>query len=361
MDSKYSNARQYCHYAVLRIMQNKEAFKELLKSPQNIVITTHINPDADALGSSLGISLALSKLGHKIKVIVPNDYPNFLCWMKGQEMVVIYEYKKEQCKQLVDKADIIFSLDYSSLNRIGELGELVRSAKATKVLIDHHQEPEDFADFMEWDTGAAATAELIYDLLVDIGWKNLIDSDSADCLYAGIMTDTGGFKHPNTTKNVHQVVSQLIDLGAKTSQVSKSIYDNNSVDRLRLLGYALNERLKVLSQYNAAYIMLTEADLENFNSKTGDTEGLVNYALSIKGVSIAALFSERKDLIKISFRSEGEFSVNELARDHFEGGGHNNAAGGKSTMSIEETVRKFERILENYKDKLISKPEGLNV
>lgn len=335
-------------------MQNFEAFKKIINgSPQKVVITTHTKPDADALGSSLGLAGFLKKKGHEVQVITPTDYPEFLHWMQGNNEVVIFtEDKQEESARLVAEADLIFCLDFSALHRINELGELVRQAKGTKVLIDHHLEPEHFADFELWSIQAAATAELVFELIEQFGDKPLIDQPIAEALYAGLMTDTGSFKHPNTTQHVHQVVAELIGLGADTAKVSKLVYDNNSLNRLKFLGYCLSEKLEVRTEAHTAYFALSAKDLARFHSRTGDTEGLVNYALSLKGVVMAAMIAEREDGIKISFRSVGNFPVNEFAKAHFEGGGHKNAAGGISHLNFEQTVEKFESLLDEYKPQL---------
>lgn len=336
-------------------MQNIEAFKVLLNTPQRVVITTHHKPDADALGSSLALRAYLKKKGHEVHVISPTDYPDFLKWMTGNSEVIIYnEGNEDKSAALIRDSTMIFCLDFSSLHRINELGELVRQADSSKVLIDHHLEPEDFADFVQWTTGAAATAELLFELICELGDRSLIDKEIAEALYAGIMTDTGSFHHPNTTKNVFQVCGELIELGADTAKVSKLIYDTNSVDRIRFVGFALSERLKVLPELRTAYFAISSEDLKKFNSKTGDTEGLVNYALSIEGIIFAAVIIDRTEAIKMSFRSIGDFSVNSFARKHFEGGGHKNAAGGKSDDSLEKTVSKFESLLSDYSKELTS-------
>lgn len=333
-------------------MQNVETFRGLINLPQKVVITTHHKPDADALGSSLAFAGYLKKKGHQVVVISPTDYANFLTWMKGNDEVVIYEGNEKLADRLVQEADIICCLDFSNLSRLHELGKQVAQSGAKKVLVDHHLEPEDFADFAYWSTEAAATAELVYQLICDMGDKDLIDGDMAESLYAGIMTDTGSFKHPNTTQNVFRVCSALIGLGADTSRVAKLIYDSNSEDKIRFLGFALKERLTILPEYNTAYFAISIEDLERFHSQTGDTEGLVNYALSITGIKFAALIVDRSVMIKMSFRSIGNFSVNEFARKHFEGGGHKNASGGKSEMSLEDTVNKFKNLLREYKEEL---------
>lgn len=338
-----------------KAMIDLAGFKELLQTPgKKVVITTHHKPDADALGSSLALAAALKKLKHEVYVISPSDYPKFLNWMQGEKEVIQYDAPQNtsRCHDLVNAADIIFSLDYSALNRINDLGPIVGVAPGIKAMVDHHLEPEGFADFMFWDTKAAATCELIYDLLVQLDWENLIDHEVADCLYAGIMTDTGSFRHPSTTAKVHTTIARLIELGADNHRVHKLIYDTNSEDRLRFLGYVLSQKMQVLPQYHTAYIALTKGELEQFKSKTGDTEGFVNYALGIEGVRLAAIIVDRTEAVKISFRSTGSFSVNDFARAHFQGGGHRNAAGGKSLKTLEQTVQDFLDLLPQYQEAL---------
>jgi phosphoesterase RecJ-like protein len=336
-------------------MQNLEAFRQYFDSPRKVVILTHFKPDADALGSSLGLSGYLKKKGHAVNVITPSDYPDFLTWMPGNnEVLVFHKEKPKAAEDLINQADAIFCLDFSSLKRINELGLMVEKSSAKKVLIDHHLEPENFADFEQWDEKAASTAELIYRLIAELDEVNLIDENIANCLYAGLMTDTGGFRHPNTTIDVFTTAAALVRRGANPSKVSKLIYDTNTLERLRLMGYVLSEKLHVLPQYKTAYITLSAEDLKKFSSQTGDTEGLVNYGLSIKGVRLSVLISDRKENIKLSFRSLGDFSVNEFSRKHFEGGGHRNAAGGQTNTSMEETLKKFLDLLPLYKDQLLA-------
>lgn len=334
-------------------MQQIESFKELVNNPKKVVITTHYKPDADALGSSLGLASYLKKKGHQVHVISPSDYPEFLNWMEGQKEVINYEagFEKKSA-DLIDQADMVFCLDFNCLYRINNLGETVAKSKAIKVLIDHHLDPDRFAEYEFWSSEAAATAELVYEMIIKLNDRQYIDKSIAECLYAGIMTDTGQFKHPNTTKNVHLVTADLIELGADIAKVGRYIYDNNSLDRLKFTGFALSRKLKVLKNLRTAYFWISSEDLKKFNSKTGDTEGLVNYALSLKGIVFSAVIIERPETIRISLRSKGDFSVNDFARDHFDGGGHPNAAGGKSDLSLEETVQKFERIIVNYKNEL---------
>lgn len=337
-------------------MQEISKLQEVLKSPQNIIITTHHKPDADALGSSLGLFNYLQNNGHTVTVISPTDYPDFLKWMKGNEQVIVFnEGFEEKSKELVETADLIFCLDFSALNRINELGEFVRQSNAQKVLIDHHRDPEDFADYVLHDIHAASTAQLVYKMIIEFGDRSMITKDIAECFYAGIMTDTGSFKHPNTNKEVHEIVAQLIDLGANNAEVSRLIYDTNSLDRLRFLGFALSERLEVFPENHAAFFAITLKDLKAFNSKTGDTEGLVNYALSIDGITMAALFTETEDGTKLSLRSIGEFEVNSLANHYFNGGGHKNASGGKTSLNLLETVELFKKIINRYSSELKNK------
>ncbi|RIW18879.1 bifunctional oligoribonuclease/PAP phosphatase NrnA [Algoriphagus lacus] len=335
-------------------MEALASFKKELSSPKKIFITTHVKPDADALGSSLGLANYLIRKGHEVSVVTPSDYPSFLAWMKGNESVL--DFSKPEEKPLatlrLEQADIIFCLDFSVLDRVNELGEMIRKSNAFVVNIDHHQDPEDFADFRYWSTKAAATCELVYQLIVELGDKDLIDKDIAECLYAGIMTDTGGFRHPNTTKNVHLVVAELIEIGADSSQIANLIYDSNSVNRLKFIGFAITRRLIVREDLHTAYFVISKKDLKKYQSQTGDTEGLVNYALSLDGIKLAALFSEREDGIKISFRSSSDVAVNKFAASYFNGGGHKNAAGGKSALSLKDTVDRFESLVEKCQEEL---------
>jgi len=335
-------------------MENIQLFKELLTNPRRIMIVTHFKPDADALGSSLGLAGYLKKKGHHVTVVSPSDYPEFLAWMPGNNDVVVFHKEKPAPVQaIVQNAEMIFCLDFNSLKRINEIGEMVQQSAAIKVLIDHHLEPEKFAQFEQWNTAAASTAELVYELIEELGEETLIDSNIADCLYAGIMTDTGSFRHPNTTYRVFQVAAALVAKGADPAKVSKLIYDTNTIERLKLLGFVLSEKLQVLPEYRTAYITLNADELRKYGSQTGDTEGLVNFGLSIKGIKLSVMISDRKENIKLSFRSLGDFSVNDFARLHFEGGGHKNAAGGQTNLNLEQTLKKFLDLLPQYKNELL--------
>jgi len=337
-------------------MKNLADLKALLSSPKKVAIVTHFKPDADALGSSLGLAGFLKKKGHHVDVVTPSDYPDFLSWMPGAEKVIAFSKKSNEAEiksnTIFSKADIIFCLDFSSLNRINDLSDMVRNSSAVKVMIDHHLEPEQFADYEKWDIKEASTAQMVYGFIVSLGERDLIDSSIANCLYAGLMTDTGGFRHNNTTAKEFKVAEELTSLGANPSEVARLVYDVNSLGRLRLTGYVLNHKLTVLPEYRTAYMTLSQEELRKFDVQTGDTEGLVNYGLSIKDVQLSVLMYDRGEEIKISFRSLGTFSVNEMARAHFEGGGHRNASGGSSKLSLEQTLEKFLKVLPNYKEKL---------
>ena len=250
-------------------MSEVERLKEFLSQPRNIVITTHHKPDADALGSSLALANYLLKKKHAVQVITPTDYPEFLHWMKGNDDVLIFEEKPKESKLIIDQCDAVFCLDFGSLKRINELGELLAAADCKKILMDHHQNPEDFADFKFWSTDYAAAAEVVYEVICDLGDKDLIDKDIARCIYAGIMTDTGSFRHPSTTRRVHEIASDIIDLGVNTSEIHRLIYDTNSEERLRFLGYALSEKLKIFKEHKTAYIAISHDELKRRYGRPG--------------------------------------------------------------------------------------------
>lgn len=331
---------------------NYTAIQELLKTPQKIVITTHRNPDGDAIGSSLGLYHFLHSMGHDVQVVVPNPYPRFLQWMPGNETVIAYEVKEEEATKVTNDAQIIFSLDYNALHRMESYGDVVAEATAIKILIDHHQEPQDFPDHSLSDTSASSTAQLVYEFIEGLGETKRVNKDIAICLYTGIMTDTGSFRFSSTTARTHRIVADLMETGMEPVYIHQNISDTNTLDRLRLKGYALTEKLVFRPKYHTAYISLTLGELNQFNFRKGDTEGLVNYALSIEGVSFAILFTEDEQKVKISFRSKGTFNVNKFARAHFEGGGHNNAAGGRSRVNMKDTILMVENLLPEYKEEL---------
>lgn len=337
--------------------EKKQAFVALLSNPKRIVITTHQNPDGDAIGSSLGLWAILNQLGHSVKVIPPTDSPDFLKWMPNFSEVIHFESSSQsEAKSLIANAEIIFCLDFSSYSRLKTMEANIKASTAPIVLIDHHEQPEVVAEFVFWNQKAAATCELVYQLVEQTFGTATINKDAATCLYAGLVTDTGSFRFDSTTCDVHRIAGELINKGIRPSLIHRQLFDTNTFDRMRFLGYALHEKLTYLPDYRVAYFTFSKEELELFNSKNGDTEGIVNYGLSIKGTVMSAIFVEREDLIKISFRSVEDFSVSELARTHFDGGGHKNAAGGRSYDSLEKTLEKFLTLLPTYKETLLEQP-----
>jgi phosphoesterase RecJ-like protein len=296
----------------------------------------------------------LIQQGHHAKVIAPTDYPDFLSWMPGNSDVIIYTEHTRESAALIADAEIIFCLDFNALNRINEMGELVRASNAFKVMIDHHLEPEDFDDYRFWDINACATAQLVYDFIVNVlNNKKLVNADVATCLYTGIMTDSASFRLPNTTAAVHRTVADLIDAGAVNWRIHELVYNSASENRLRFLGHCLTNCLEILPEYNTAIIAVNKQDLDKYDVNTGDTEGIVNYALSISTIRLAAFIVERNDKVKLSLRSKGEFPANDICKKYFSGGGHRNAAGGQSTDSLQEVINQFKLILPEYKKLLI--------
>lgn len=333
-------------------MRNFSLLKDELSTPRKIVVTTHARPDADALGSSLAIYQFLRKKGHDVQVITPTDYPDFLKWMQYEQDVIIYTDQKEQANELIQKADFIFCLDFSGKNRIGEMEEPVFKSNAEKILIDHHLDADRFAKFELWVDTASSTCELVFDFIKMFQEPDAIDVGIGECIYAGMVTDTGSFRFASTSKAVHLIVAELLEVGINHSKVHQLIYDNNTECRLRLLGHALSEKMTILEDQHTAFISLSKDDLKRFNAKNGDTEGVVNYALSMEGIVFAALFKEADDMVKISFRSKGDFPANLVAKNHFNGGGHRNAAGGRSDVSLSDTLELFQSILPEFKSDL---------
>ncbi len=300
----------------------------------------------------MGLYNFLIKQKHKVNVIVPNDYPDFLTWMEGNNNVIVYNKEKNKAKKLILNSDLIFCLDFNSLERIFDLGDIINLSSSKKILIDHHPNPTKFYDYSLHSSKAAATCELIYDFINSMGLMKDLDRSISECLYAGIMTDTGSFKFSSTSSKVHRIVADLIDRGVDINKIHRLIYDNNTINKLKLLGFSISKRLNFLEEYNTAYFVLNRNDLKRFRYKKGDTEGLVNYALSIKNVNLASIIIEEKELIKFSFRSIGKFSVNDFAKKHFNGGGHKNAAGGRLDENLDVALSKFLKLIRENKKKL---------
>jgi phosphoesterase RecJ-like protein len=331
-----------------------DALAELLRTAGKIVITTHHRPDGDAMGSSLALYNFLKNSGCDATVVTPSDYPDFLFWLPGHPSVVNFESNPELSGKLFEAADLIFCLDFNSFSRVEKMSQLLEKSKAKKILIDHHLHPDDkFAVAFSY-TSAASTAEIVYDLILALGKRDLIDKNIAECIYCGIMTDTNSFRYSNMKAGTHRIVADLIDLGAENYKIHERVYDNSTESRMRLLGYSLYEKLIVLPEYNTAYISLTQEEVSRFDFKSGDTEGLVNYALGISGIIMGVFFHERDGGVKISFRSKGSFSVQELSSKYFGGGGHKNASGGFSNAPINDVIKKFLEILPLYKTELKS-------
>jgi phosphoesterase RecJ-like protein len=333
--------------------KNIQDLKALLSSPKKIVVIPHKNPDGDAIGSCLAIFHYLQKLNHDVTVISPNSYPDFLKWIPGEKEVMNFDYNVGQASEIINKAQLIFTLDFNDLSRVDNMKGILENSKADFIMIDHHQQPGDYAKIVYSDIQMSSTCEMVYNFIEFLEDTDKIDADIATCLYVGIMTDTGSFRYASTTSNTHRVIANLIDKGANNSEIHNLLYDTNSLSRLHLLGCALKNLVQI-ENFNTTYITLTKEELMQYDFKKGDTEGLVNYGLSLQGVKFAVIFIEdiQEGHIKISLRSKGNFSVNDFARQNFSGGGHTNAAGGRSDLSMQETVEKFKKILLNYKDEL---------
>jgi phosphoesterase RecJ-like protein len=314
----------------------------LLKEPKSIVIVMHQKPDADAMGSCLGLYHVLYALGHSVTVISPTNWAEWLGWMPGAESVIDYELNTPKSNELLERADWIFCLDFNVLHRTRKMSGPIEKAPGIHILIDHHQQPQkDVFTYGISDTSKSSASEMVFDFIESAGLANKINQAVAECLYAGVMTDTGSFRFSSASASVHRMVAVLKDTGLDHSKVHENLFDNFLENRLRFIGHALINRLEVLYEYNTALISIPWKDLVKFQIRTGDTEGLVNYGLTIQGIKFAALIIDRDEEIKCSFRSKGGFDVNQFARNYFEGGGHRNAAGGRSNETLDETILRF--------------------
>jgi len=334
-------------------MQTIETLYPKLSTPKKIVITMHQKPDADAMGSTLGLYHFLVQFGHSATVISPTNWASFLNWMPGCKEVVDYERDTDKANILIDQADWIFCLDFNVLSRTKRMEERLANAGAERILIDHHQQPqvEVFAYGVS-NTKKSSTAEMVYDFIMESGHEDKINAFVAECLYAGVMTDTGSFRFPSTTASVHRMIATLKERGLNHSNVHEALFDNFSENRFRFIGNVLMNRMEVFYEYNTALIAVPQQDLIKYDIKTGDTEGLVNYPLSIEGIKLAAIIIDRGEERKCSFRSKGDFDVNTFARTYFGGGGHFNAAGGQSKEPLEKVVEDFKKAMMENKDKL---------
>nr|WP_165357687.1 bifunctional oligoribonuclease/PAP phosphatase NrnA [Flavobacterium beibuense] len=320
-----------------------EKIKSLLASPKKIAIIPHRNPDGDAMGSTLGLRHFLKLKGHDATVISPNEFPDFLTWLPESDTVKVFEKDTETSTRILQEAEIVFTLDFNVLSRTGDVMEAaLKELTVPFIMIDHHQKPDSYAAYMFSDTSYGSTCEMVYHFINMLNEKELIDKTLATCLYTGIVTDSGSFRYPSTTGTTHRIVAEFIDKGINNSEIHSLLYDNHSHNRIQILARAL-QNMKVLPLYKTSYTYLTQDELNSFGHSKGDTEGIVNYGLSMKDIMFTAMFTENKDegIIKISFRSKDGFDVNQYAREHFSGGGHINAAGGKSTDTLEATIQKF--------------------
>jgi bifunctional oligoribonuclease and PAP phosphatase NrnA len=314
----------------------------LLTAPRKVVITTHQKPDPDAMGSSLGMYHFLTSLGHEVSIISPTNWATWLNWMPSSEVVIDYELTPDKAHDTLNKADWLFCLDFNIFSRTKHLTQKLYDFKGTKVLIDHHQQPDTANfDYGISDTAKSSTAEMVYDFIVQSGHSDKINTPISECLYAGVMADTGSFRFASTTASVHHMVAFLKERGLEHSKVHENIYDNFLENRLRFMGHVLMNRMEVYYEYNTVLIAISKKDLLRFQIRTGDTEGLVNFPLSIQGIKLAGLVIDRDEERKWSFRSKGGFDTNTFARKYFNGGGHFNASGGRSLDSLEMTVEKF--------------------
>lgn len=325
---------------------------DILSSPKKIIITHHNNPDADALGSSLGLYHYLSQKGHNCTVVSPNAIPDFIFWMPGSENVFIYEKHRDEVDALLQNADIVFSLDYNHNSRTHSMEASLDAFLGIKVLIDHHLQPDTRFTYGNSNASKSSTCEMVYDFILENGDEELITIEIAQCLYAGLMTDTGSFKFACTTESVHKMAAGLMHRGLQPATIHTKIFDTFEESRLRFLGFVLSEKMKIYADLHAAIIPVSMDELNRYQLKTGDTEGIVNYPLSIKEVIFSTFISERDNEIRMSFRSKGSFDVNQFARTYFNGGGHANAAGGRSKMSLQQTIEIYIKAISENEKKL---------
>lgn len=330
-------------------LQLTELLGHRIEQVKSIAVLSHVNPDGDALGSALALYHYLKNSGIESRVIMPNEYPDFLKWLPGSNEVIVFSKSKDVAKDIIVNADILFLLDFNIPERTGKVAEFIGKSEAYKVVIDHHPKPGDFADFIYSDTLSSSTAELIFRLIELRGDPDLIDNVAATCLYTGIMSDTGSFSYNSSEPETYRVLSQLLKRGIDKDYIYSMVYDNFSENRFKLLGYCLDKKMVVLKEYKTAYMSLTLNEKKQYKYIRGDAEGFVNYPLSIKGVDFVAFFMENHDHIKISFRSKGKVDTNTFAANYFDGGGHVNASGGESKLSLPDTINKFVSVLSEYK------------
>jgi phosphoesterase RecJ-like protein len=330
---------------VIDLSKYTKELSKLFSTSENILLIGHINPDGDAIGSQLALYHYLKAMGREVNMISPNHLQEFLKWMEGADQIIVFIKEGKKCRKMIEKADLIVLLDFNQPNRLGETEDLIISSKATKIIIDHHLNPKDFADLIISDPSKCSTAELVHELVCEMNKAQFLNKPYAEAIYVGIITDTGNFEHGSYTSRTFRIVADLLDAGIEKGKMLNLIYNNFSADRIRLQGYALNKRMVVLPEYNSAYIFLTKSDMAEYNHVKGDTEGFVNMPLSIKGINFSALFIEKDGFIKLSFRSKGQFPSNLFASEYFSGGGHMNASGGEYYDTLENAITYFLKVL----------------
>ena len=337
---------------VMQVEQFFERFDAVIQSHKRIVLACHVNPDGDAIGSVLAMSEFLRGFGNEVNMVVANDFPEFLHWMPDSEAILVFERQPEDCKTAIAEAEYIIMLDFNSLSRSGILHNEIGKTRCPRILIDHHRDPEESMFYCLYSsTCVSSTCEIVTEIILHYGKEYLTDNISTNLL-VGIMTDTGSFAHSIYHPRTFDLVSVLVEKAMPYSYIHEMVYDTMSENRLRLLGFAINNRMEVLDDYATAIIALNKSDLDSFNYQVGDTEGVVNFPLSMSKIKMAVLVTERQDQIRLSFRSKGSFSVHELANKYFKGGGHTNAAGGTLTCSFEEAVEQLKSVLPEYKEML---------
>ncbi len=345
----------YLSIQIFMVFKNTEietitSVKQVLSErKQKIVIVPHESPDGDAIGSAIGLGEILSNFGHTVNIVTPNDYPEFLKWFGSELNIVKYDNDKKSGKALFNEADLLICVDFNEVGRAGKLEKRVAKFNKTKILIDHHPYPKNFCTFMISEPEYSSTAELIFDVVHKIGFEKQINKNAAEALYTGILTDTGAFNHNTSRPNTFKVVSDLMKFGIDTERIQSGVYHNFSVNRMKLLGYCLNEKMVVYPQYRSAIITISKEELKQFDFQPGDTEGFVNYPLSIKNIVFSVLLIEKEKFVKASFRSKGNFPTNQFAKAHFNGGGHLNASGGETDLSLDAAFEKFTQLLPEYK------------
>jgi phosphoesterase RecJ-like protein len=335
---------------VLDLAKYSKELSKLFELSDNILLISHINPDGDTIGSQLALYRFLLTKGKIAAMISPNYLQEFLKWMDGSDLIKIFIKERAFCKKLIQEADLIIMVDYNQPNRMGEAEKYVKASAAPKVIIDHHIDPHDIADLLISDTSKCSTAELVHELVTIINGKPFTEKSYAEDIYVGIITDTGNFEYGTYSGSTLRLVADLLETGIEKEKILRSIYYNFTADRMRLQGFALNNRMVVLQEYGAAYIYLAKKDLAEYNHVNGDTEGFVNLPLSIKGIRFSVLFIEKENFVKMSFRSRGNFAVNEFATKYFSGGGHLNASGGEFQGTLENAVAYFLNILKENED-----------